>query len=166
MLFNNPNNEQLFNDFYKNYMHVIDGIYKDVNQRFFMTDVYTDTGSFIGFSNDDKRRLYNPQNSDTPFQCLNNFMGHTEIMRHKACCDAGRFSPEEQYALIAHEIGHFIAAIERIQVYGFDEEVFADTIAVKIGLRNEIVSAIQKLIKSPMTDKTVIPELNARLNRL
>lgn len=93
-------------------------------------------------------------------------MGHTEIMRHKACCDAGGFSPEEQYALIAHEIGHFIAAIERIQVYSLDEEVFADSIAVKIGLRNEIVSAIQKLIKSPMTDKSAIAELKARLNLL
>lgn len=166
MLFNNPNQEQIFDDFYKNYMPVIDGIYKDVHQRFFLTDVFTDTGSFIGFSNDEKRGMYNSQNSDTPFQCLNNYMGHTEIMRHKACCDAAGFSIEEQYALIAHEIGHFIAAIERIQVYDFDEEVFADSVAVKICLRNEIVSAIQKLIKSPMTDKTVIPELNARLNLL
>ena len=65
-----------------------------------------------------------------------------------------------------HEIGHFIAAIERIQVYGLDEEVFADSIAVKIGLKNEIVSAIQKLIKSPMTDKSAIAELKARLNLL
>lgn len=166
MLFNNANYEQLFDDFNKNYMPTIDGIYKDVHQRFFQTDVFTDTGSFIGFSNDEKRGMYNSQNSDTPFQCLNNFMGHTEIMRHKAFCDATGFSIEEQYALIAHEIGHFIAAIERIQVYGFDEEVFADSIAVKIGLRNEIVSAIQKLILSPMTDKSAIAELKARQNLL
>lgn len=166
MIFNNPNKEALFDGFQKNYMSDIDGLYKDVNQQYFQTDVYTDTGNFTGFANDEKRGIYNPQNSDTPFQCLNNFMGHTEIMRHRACCDAGGFTQEEQYALIAHEIGHFIAAIERIQVYGLDEEVFADSIAVKIGLKNEIVSAIQKLIESPMTDKSAIAELKARLNLL
>lgn len=87
-------------------------------------------------------------------------------MKHKACCDAAGFTPEELYALIALEIGHFIATIERVQVYDFDEEAFADSLAIKIGLRNEIASAIQKMIKSPMTDKTAIAELNARLNLL
>lgn len=166
MIFNNPNKEALFDVFQTNYMSDIDGLYKDVNQRYFQTDVYTDTGNFTGFANDEKRGMYNSKKSDTPFQCLNNFMGHTEIMRHKACCDAANLTVDEQYALIAHEIGHFIATIERIQVYGFDEEVFADSIAVKIGLRNEIISAIQKLIKSPMTDRTAIAELKARLNLL
>lgn len=166
MIFNNPNNEQIFEDFKNNYMPIIDGLYKDTFQRYFQTDVYTDTGAFVGFSNDTKSPIYNPQKSDTPFQCLNNFMGHTEIMRHKACCDAAGFTPEEQIALIAHEIGHFIATIERVQVRDFDEEVFADSIAVMIGLKNEIVSAIQKLIVSPMTDKSAIAGLNARLNLL
>lgn len=48
-------------------MSVIDGIYKDVHQRFFMTDVYTDTGNFTGFANDEKRGMYDSQKSDTPY---------------------------------------------------------------------------------------------------
>lgn len=166
MIFNNPNNEQIFEDFKNNYMPIIDGLYKDPFQLYFKTDVYTDTGGFVGFSNDTKSPLYDPQKSDTPFQCLNNYMGYTEIMRHKACCDATGLTTEEQYALIAHEIGHFIATIERVQVRDFDEEVFADSIAVSIGLKNEIVSAIKKMIISPMTDKVAIAGLKTRLNLL
>lgn len=97
---------------------------------------------------------------------MNNFMGHTEIMRHEASCKTAGLTTDEQYALIAHEVGHFVASIERIQQWGFDEEVYADSIAVKIGLHNELMSALQKLINSPMTDKTSIPVLQSRINLL
>lgn len=46
MLFNNPNNELIFEDFKNNYMPLIDELYKDLFQRYFQTDVYTDTGGF------------------------------------------------------------------------------------------------------------------------
>ena len=61
-----------------------------------------------------------------------------------------RLTEEEQYAAIAHEIGHIIYRFsDKKEQFpkGQGEEIFADSIAAEIGLANEILSVIEKMEK-------------------
>lgn len=53
-------------------------------------------------------------------------------------------SDEEQYALLAHEVGHFAAHYSAASLSKMDEELFADQVAVSLGLGSFLRSALIK----------------------
>lgn len=60
---------------------------------------------------------------------------------------------EEQYAAIAHEIGHIIFRFSSLKDHYSDtlgQEVFADLVACEIGLHQQLLTIIHKLINSGM----------------
>lgn len=62
-----------------------------------------------------------------------------------------RLSEDEQYAAIAHEIGHIIYRFyDKKEQFpkGQGEEIFADSIAAEIGLPEELLSLLEKMENS------------------
>jgi len=82
-----------------------------------------------------------------------------EIMRSEEIYNRCGFTVEEEYAILAHELGHMIAGFrgEKVQ-NNLQEEKNADQMAVKLGLANHMRSAIQKMI-----DFNIHPENNEEM---
>ena len=53
---------------------------------------------------------------------------------------------EECYACIAHELGHMMDPNQRNLEHQQDREIYADSIACKLGLGNSMISALNKMI--------------------
>lgn len=53
---------------------------------------------------------------------------------------------EECYACIAHELGHMIDSNQRNLEHQQDREIYADSIACKLGLGDSMISALYKMI--------------------
>lgn len=80
---------------------------------------------------------------DSPFEtCLNHIACSIDI------CSALDFSKKEMYAMISHEIGHIIFKTIEIDDDVIDREIKADSMAIQFNLKNELSSALQKMIDS------------------
>lgn len=55
------------------------------------------------------------------------------------------FTEEDLFALISHEFGHIVAHYENKDCGGVDEEIVADEFATKLGLREPLISALEKM---------------------
>lgn len=53
---------------------------------------------------------------------------------------------EECYACIAHELGHMMDSNQRNLEHQQDREIYADSIACKLGLGDSMISALHKMI--------------------
>lgn len=53
---------------------------------------------------------------------------------------------EECYACIAHELGHMMDSNQRNLEHQQDREIYADSIACKLGLGDSMISALYKMI--------------------
>ena len=89
-----------------------------------------------------------------------------EIMRNEDVYLKCDFNREEEYAIIAHELGHILNGIRGEKSEDkLIEEMNADQMAARIGLSEQMKSAIQKMI-----DLNINPENNTqmqeRINRL
>ncbi len=82
-----------------------------------------------------------------------------EIMRSEEIYIRCGFTIEEEYAILAHELGHMIAGVrgEKVQ-NNLQEEKNADQMTVNLGLADHMKSAIQKMI-----NLAIHPENNAEM---
>ena len=81
--------------------------------------------------------------NDSPYICD---VQNSEIMRSEAICSTCNFTLEEEFALIAHELGHFNVRLNNIKCNDtHDEECNADDYAVNLGLGKELKSALIKI---------------------
>lgn len=84
--------------------------------------------------------------NDSPYICD---VKNSEIMRSESICSTCNFTQEEEFALIAHELGHFNVRLNNIKCNDVQEEEYkADEYAVNLGLGNELKSALEKIRKS------------------
>lgn len=72
----------------------------------------------------------------------------TRIACSNEICQKLNFSKEEMYAMIAHEIGHIFYKTREIDSPVLDREKMADSMAILFGLKDELSSALQKIIDS------------------
>ena len=80
-------------------------------------------------------------------------------MRSEAVFNECDFTREEEFAIIAHELGHFVAGVRgEKSTDNMEEESRADAMAVFLGLKEEMISAIRKMI-----DLNIHPENNAEM---
>lgn len=72
-----------------------------------------------------------------------------QILRsNKECTNCG-LKEDEEIALIAHEIGHFIIAQKGTSALNGNEEEWADSYAAKIVGNDSLKNALQKIYDSP-----------------
>lgn len=63
-------------------------------------------------------------------------------------CQYLNFTKEEMYAMIAHEIGHIYYKTTEMDSPILIKEKMADSMAIQLGLKRELSSALQKMIDS------------------
>ena len=79
---------------------------------------------------------------------------------------------EECYACIAHELGHMMDPNQRNPEHQQDREIYADSIACKLGLGDSMISALHKMIdyyqrsNRAADDNVCIDNLQERINVL
>ena len=79
---------------------------------------------------------------------------------------------EECYACIAHELGHMMDPNQRNLEHQQDREIYADSIACKLGLGDSMISALHKMIdyyqrsNRAADDNVCIDNLQKRINVL
>lgn len=85
----------------------------------------------------------------------------TEIMRSEDVYNRCGFTEEEEFAILAHELGHIVAGKRGEKSEdNFQEELNADQMAVSLGLASHMASAIQKMI-----DLNINPANNEEMKR-
>ena len=80
------------------------------------------------------------------------------IIFNQDCIDRLGFTEEEQYAAIAHEIGHIIYRFSCLKEQFFGpqgKEIYADKVPCEIGLAKQMLSSIQKLESSGWFSNTL-----------
>ena len=79
---------------------------------------------------------------------------------------------EECYACIAHELGHMMDSSQRNLEHQQKREIYADSIACKLGLGDSMISALHKMIdyyqqpNGAADDNVCIDNLQERINVL
>lgn len=163
MIFTNKYNIQVFEDFMQSFSQKIDSLWSELKDV--TIDVYDKESAPL------KTYIINHNvfgdmsgNIDCPFQCYPNFgyqgMIFNDIIMRGDLCQKANLSQQEQFALIAHEIGHFVSAYRNTGLRGQKEECYADDMAAKLGLRNDLVSALQKCMTILPVQNNTDPFLN------
>lgn len=125
MGFNNLDNTKIFDDFWDKYGQSLQHI----------DDIKVE-------SSDDVSDINNPYGIDTSQDPM-------IIKRYRIQCSRFNFSQGEEFALIAHELGHaYIQENSKQFSYILEEECNADDYAVNLGLGNELKSALEKIRKN------------------
>lgn len=70
------------------------------------------------------------------------------IAYHERNCDELNLSKEERFAMIAHEFGHLILVPMEEEDF-LKRELYADDMAVQLGLKNHLVSGLIKIFLYP-----------------
>ena len=151
MIFTNKYNIQVFEDFMQLYSRTIDTLWPEL--KGVIIDVYDKYSAQL------KDYIINHNvhgdlsgNIDSLFQCYPNYeynnQTYNDIIMRGDLCQKANLSQQEQFALIAHEIGHFVSAYSNTGLRGQKEECYADDMAAKLGLRKGLVSALQKCMTS------------------
>lgn len=163
MNFTNKYNIQVFEDFMQLYSQKIDAFWPEL--KGVIIDVYDkDSAQLKDYI------IYHDKFGDLSvyidctFQCYPNYeynnQTYNDIIMRGDLCQKANLSQQEQFALIAHEIGHFVSAYSNTGLRGQKEECYADDMAAKLGLRNDLVSALQKCMAILPVQNSTDPFLN------
>lgn len=163
MIFTNKYNIQVFEDFMQLYSQMIDTLLPKL--KGVVIDVYDKDSAQLKdyIINHDKfgdLSVY----IDCTFQCYPNYeynnQTYNDIIMREDLCQKANLSQQEQFALIAHEIGHFVSAYSNTGFRGQKDECYADDMAAKLGLRKDLVSALQKCMTILPVQNSTDPFLN------
>lgn len=167
MRFNNLQHLAIFNLFYKSFsnrisykwpelMHIIIDVYNENNLKWFMTD--------------SKALLSKSDINDTPYMSIcflrieNGFSN--DIIENSELCKGLKLTIGERFALIAHEIGHFVDTKNWQERENNDEEIACDCYAVELGLGSALKSALQKIVDAKICTVVNNEKIIERINRL
>lgn len=143
--FNNLDNTEIFNKFYKIYGNRVVSINTEIN-------VCCSTSGKGEITNN---KFTNDLIKDTPY-AYNSY--YNEIIKSDEVCKSCNLNNDEEMALIAHELGHIYIAHNKIECK--NEEFEADDYVKKIGLSSHLKSALRKMLKS-----NISPEQNDELQK-
>lgn len=157
MNFTNKYNIQIFEDFLQLYSQKIDTFWPEL--KGVIIDVYDkDSAQLKDYIINHNVHGDLSGNIDSLFQCYPNYeynnQTYNDIIMRGDLCQKANLTQQEQFALIAHEIGHFVSAYSNTGFRGQKDECYADDMAAKLGLRKDLVSALQKCM-------TILPEQNS-----
>lgn len=156
MNFTNNYHIKIFDDFYSVYGQQIDKLWLELKDV--VIDVYDkDSARLKAYIIN--RDVFGDMSGEinSPFQCYPKFQYHNQtfndIIMRGDLCNTANLTQQEQFALIAHEIGHFVSSYRNTGLKDQEDELYADDRAVELGLRCELASALQKCM-------AVIPQPN------
>lgn len=151
MGFNNLDNTKIFYDFWDKYGQSLQHI----------DDIKVE-------SSDDVSDINNPYDIDTSQVPMT-------IKRYNFQCSRFNFSQGEEFALIAHELGHANIKVNNIKFQDKqDEEYEADLYAIRLGLGFSLKKALKKICQNYIEDpfcKLFVytnckPKIEERINRM
>lgn len=149
MIFLNVNNLSVVTDFEKLYGLQLCNSYPELTST--QIKIYTDKLGDGWIKNWDS-------SNDSPYtsnHAINEIMRSDEI--YNKCC----FSREEEFAILAHELGHIVIGKKGLKIMNnLQEEKEADRLAVSLGLKEPLKIAIQKMI-----DHNINPQKNAEMTQ-
>ena len=163
MIFTNKYNIHVFEDFMQLYSQKIDTFWPEL--KGVIIDVYDKDSAQLKdyIINHDKFEDLSG-NIDSLFQCYPNYeynnQTYNDIIMRRDLCQKANLTQQEQFALIAHEIGHFVLTYKNTGLIGQEEEFYADDRAAELGLRKDIVSALQKCMTILPVQNSTDPFLN------
>lgn len=88
------------------------------------------------------------------------------IWYNKVKVDQLRLSQSECFACIAHELGHFLDSSDRFATPQQTREINADQLAVKLGLKKSMKSALGKIIDYYLDNKELVEGMKERISLL
>lgn len=147
MIFNNVNNLQVVDDFEEAFGAILEENFPELTDC--KIRIYTDRegDGFIKKYND---RDNSPYTSNHVVR---------EIMRSEDVFNVCGFNRDEEFAIIAHELGHFVAGVRgEKSAINIEEEKRADEMTAFLGLDEAMISAIRKMI-----DLNIHPENKAEM---
>lgn len=130
MNFKNSNQIPIFDEFANLYGEIVDTHYSQIQA--IAIDVST------------SNTISTTSSGDSPF-LVNGNSNNYEIVFAIQCCNDYKFTNEEKFALIAHELGHIIIELNNQSSHDLQEELQADKIASKIVDKNNLKNALQKI---------------------
>lgn len=137
MKFKNLDNTPIFEIFMRKYELAVNNLFPELCGLEIETRSLTQVEE-EGLSSDDV--------NNSPFCCD---LKKMQILRsNKECTNCG-LKEDEEIALIAHEIGHFIIAQKGTSALNGNEEEWADSYAAKIVGNDSLKNALQKIYDSP-----------------
>lgn len=163
MNFTNKYNIQVFEDFLQSYSQTIDAFWPEL--KGVIIDVYDKDSAQLKdyIINHDKFEDLSG-NIDSLFQCYPNYeynnQTYNDIIMRRDLCQKANLTQQEQFALIAHEIGHFVLTYKNIELIGKEEEFYADDRAAELGLGKDLASALQKCMTILPVQNSTDPFLN------
>lgn len=130
--FENPQNLEIFTSFKVEF----DAVLKEKCNMDF---------KIYGINTEHKLAPYITVNDD-PF-ATNTTIKPLTILFNELICKELKLTPKEHYAMIAHEVGHIIDSTPRIE-NEMQREKNADMFAVELGLKEDLLNGLRKIIES------------------
>lgn len=93
----------------------------------------------------------------------NPVLGYKNIAMNEVNCAIIDLTIEEKYAMIAHEIGHIFDSSKDLTNSQLQKEITADEMACNIGLQNDLISGLMKIINS-MSHSDMNEQIQKRIN--
>lgn len=149
--FTNPQNIKVFKSF-------VDQFEKIINET-----VNCETITISGIN--EQHKYFNAvAKKNDPF-ATNPVLDQSIIAINEQICLQLKLSPEEQYAMIAHEIGHILDTNPREINNQLNREYNADQFAINLNLTKELKTGLEKIIESKNYPEE-IEDLKKRMKKL
>lgn len=131
MKFINKDNTPIFDTFINKYGSVVDYLYPELK----------DVEITVSTLTQEEKESSDEDNEDSPFVCRTD---KNTIKRSNEDCIKCGLNIDEEMALIAHEVGHFVVKKK--------EEILSDGYAAKIVDKNHLIVSLQKMANNVNTE--------------
>lgn len=91
---------------------------------------------------------------------------NAEIIVNPTMCDRLGLTDREMLAAVAHEVGHimFYFHTEKDKYNGNIEEMICDSYACRMGLKDEMISLLKKMVESGECSQNQVKQFKLRIN--
>ena len=151
IIFKNPQKIEIFKSFLEQYG-------KQINKNDLEDEI-----TIVGIN--EKHKLFSAVSTiEDPF-ATNISISPLLITINEPLCEQLKFTKEEKYAMITHEIGHILDKTVRENNNQLNREFNADQFSINLGLSKELKSGLEKIIESGKYEKEV-KDINERIKKM
>lgn len=144
MNFINKDNTPIFHDFMDKYGSAVNCLYPELKDMEIIVSTLTQ----------EEKESSDEDNEDSPFVCRTD---KNIIKRSNEDCIKCGLNIDEEMALIAHEVGHFIVKYKKLLSFPQQQqEIFADGFAAKIVDKDHLINALENIANNVNTDNDEI----------